>query len=75
MTYIIEEYSKVNGKWESGFHQDLKKNRNKDAMNVYVEHCTKDREKAKVFYDVDEAIRMAQFLFRKDYHHTKVISK
>lgn len=71
--YLIELETKVNGKWQKGYHQDLTNNENKQAMNVYVQHVTSDKRKAKRFYDRDEAQKFAT-LFESQFQTAKVIT-
>ena len=60
--YIITLDILVNGKMKKLYHEKLTLSERKDVMNVYVDHSTKDKDKALVFYDADEAQRMAHFL-------------
>lgn len=60
-TWIIKYNSKINGKFEVVYHEDIKNSTNKEAMNVYVEHVTSDKRKAKRFYDKDEAQHVANW--------------
>jgi hypothetical protein len=71
--YLIELETKVNGKWEKGYHETLTESTNKQAMNVYVEHVTYDKRKAKRFYDKEEAQRFAT-LFSNNFQYAKVIT-
>lgn len=71
--FIIELRTKINGKWEKGFHQDLKNNDNKYATNVYCHHTTSDKSKAKRFFDKDEADRFAVLFTRENLEAAQVI--
>jgi hypothetical protein len=71
--YLIELETKVNGEWQKGYHQDLTNNNNKQAMNVYVQHVTTDKRKAKRFYDKEEAQKFAT-LFESKFQTAKVIT-
>lgn len=57
--FIIELQTKVNGEFQKGYHEKLTESKRDDTMNVYVEHVTTDKKKAKRFYDEDEAQRFA----------------
>lgn len=71
--YLIELDTKVNGKWQKGYHENLTNNENKQAMNVYVQHITSDKRKAKRFYDKEEAQKFAT-LFESQFQTAKVIT-
>lgn len=58
--YIIELHTKVNGKFQKGYHQKISESKRTDTMNVYVEHITKDKSKAKRFSDQEEAERIGK---------------
>ena len=53
--YIIQYKMKINGKMETVFHENITPSERTDTMNVYVEHLTSDKKKAKIFYDKEEA--------------------
>ena len=57
--YVIEYDSKVNGINIKLYHESININKNKDAMNVYVESLTTDIKIAKIFYDKEEAIKVS----------------
>lgn len=60
MKYIIRYYIKINGKWETKFHENITNSERKDTMNVYVEHITADEKKAKRFHTIEEADKVAK---------------
>jgi len=60
--YIIRRFIKFNGEFKILYHEGLEISKNKGAMNVYVERVCKTKKSALVFYDLDEADRMAKFL-------------
>lgn len=72
LKFIIQWDTKVSGKWQKGYHQTIKENTNTQAMNVYVEHICLKKKEAKVFYDLEEADRVARF-FANDFHMATVI--
>jgi hypothetical protein len=72
--YIIELETKVNGKWEKGYHENLTASTRKDTMNVYVQHVTTDKRKAKRFYDKEEAQRFATLFTRENLQTATVIT-
>jgi hypothetical protein len=72
--YIIELQIKINGKFEKAYHQNITEQDNKDAMNVYVEHITRKKREAKVFYDEVEAKRVGE-MFRGSGEIPTVIEK
>ena len=53
--YIIELHTKVNGKFQVGYHEKITESTRKDTTNVYVEHITTDKKKAKRFFEQEEA--------------------
>jgi len=59
-TWIIKYDLKINGKFEIVYHKDISNSENKSAMNVYVEHVTSDKRKAKRFYNKEEASNIAK---------------
>lgn len=63
--YIIELYTKVNGKVGTYYHEKITESTRNDTMNVYVEHITTSKRKAKVFYDKGEAQRFATLFTRE----------
>lgn len=70
--YIIE--IRLGGtKSETKFYfETITECKNKEVMNVFVEHITKDKTKAKRFYDIEEAIRF-QKLFNDGYGRSSKI--
>lgn len=58
--YIIKIETKVDGKWKNLYHEKLTESTRKDTMNVYVEHSTADKKKAKRFFDYGEAEKFAK---------------
>lgn len=61
-THIIKRVVKTNGKFETLFHQKLEVSKNKEAMNVYVEHLSSKKKDAMVFYSKREVDAMAKYL-------------
>lgn len=57
--FIIQYDMKVDGKRIVAYHQDIEANTSKETMNAYVEHLTKDRSRARRFFQKEEAIRIA----------------
>jgi hypothetical protein len=72
--YLIELQTKINGEFQKGYHEKLMESTNKYAMNVYVEHVTTDKRKAKRFFDKDEAERFATLFTRENLQTAKVIT-
>lgn len=54
------------------YFETLSECTNNQVMNVFVEHLTKDKAKAKRFYDMEEAIRF-KALFNQGYGRTSQI--
>ncbi len=72
-TFIIELKTKVDGEWRGGlFHEKLTESTRKDTTNAYMEHITSDQNKAKRFYDKDEATRFA-VLFSNNFQFAKIV--
>jgi hypothetical protein len=71
--FIIEMQVKINGKFEKHYHQNITEQKNKEAMNVYVEHITSKKREAKIFYDEDEAKRVAIMFEQENLKISKVI--
>ena len=71
--YIIKYRTKTNGKWVTVYHMDITENNNDETMNVYVEHLTRYKRKAKQFHEQGEAILVAA-LFENDYQLAEVIT-
>lgn len=62
MRYIIKVILTQPGNTEALYHEKLELTTNKSVTNVYTQHLTSDKKKALVFYDKDEADKMAVFL-------------
>lgn len=73
-TFKIEVLIKNNGKWETLYHENITPTTSIEVNNVYQEHLTSDKKKAKVFYDIKEAQRVSDF-FTQEYRTSKVITK
>ena len=73
--YIIKYKTKVNGTDKTTYHENITPNTNNSVMNVYVEHVTEDRKKAKVFYDQEEAQKVCAMFSKPGYHLGGVIKK
>jgi hypothetical protein len=71
--YLIELQTKVNGKFQKGYHENITESTRKDTMNVYVEWVTFDKRKAKRFYDKEEAQRFAILFTRENLQTATVI--
>lgn len=71
--FIIELQTKVNGKFQKGFHQDIKPSNSKEAMNVYEQHVTSKKKEAKVFYDKEEAEKVGSFFAIPNIQSFKVV--
>lgn len=71
--YLIELNTKVNGEWQKGYHEKISESTRKDTMNVYVEHVTTDKRKAKRFYDEEEARRFAALFSHPNLQEAEVI--
>lgn len=54
-TFVIKWEIKFDGKFKEKFHENITPQKNKEAMNMYVENITVDKSKAKVFYKKSEA--------------------
>jgi hypothetical protein len=62
MQYIIKVILTQPGNTETLYHEKLELSKNKSATNVYVQHLTSDKKKALIFYDKEEADKMAVFV-------------
>lgn len=70
--YIIELNTKINGEWKKAYHELLTPSDRVDTVNAYTEHITFKEEKAKRFYDKDEANKFA-VLLTGPFQQTKVV--
>lgn len=72
--FIIKTKTKVNGVEEDGYHQKISETRKSiGATNVYTEHITSDINKAKVFYDIQEAERVCNLFAITGVHKGRVV--
>ena len=65
--YIIKYRTQINGVSRTCYHETISVNERLDTNNVYVEHINYERRKAKRFFDIDEANKIAN-LFSNEYH-------
>ena len=65
--YIIKYRTKVNGGYRTSYHETISVNERLDTNNVYVEHVNYERKKARRFFDIDEADKIAN-LFSNEFH-------
>lgn len=71
--FIIEMQVKINGEFLKHYHQNITEQKGKEAMNVYVENITSKKSEAKIFYDEDEAKRVAIMFEKENLQISKVI--
>ncbi len=71
--FIIELQTNIQGKWQKGYHETIKESDRSDTVNVYVEHITTDKKKAKRFYDIEEAQKFATLFDLNGVQTSKVI--
>jgi len=71
--YVIQYTCLINKVYETLYHQDIKRCRNKYTMNVYTEHLTSNAYKANKFYDKDEAYKVAQMFNKPPIQSCKII--
>lgn len=69
--YIIERILRGTLSENKFYFETVKECTNKEVMNVFEEHITRDKSKAKRFYDKEEAQRFADLF--GDYGSSKVI--
>lgn len=63
MSYIIEIKIKIEGIFLIKYHEKISENENKKAENVYCEHITTDKKKAKHFHNHVEALRVNKLFY------------
>jgi len=72
--YIIERKVKIDSEIKTLYFETLSECKNNQVMNVFQEHLTKDKTKAKRFYDKEEAERF-RVLFNMSYsNHSQVLT-
>ena len=71
-TYIIRVRTKINGKFKTCYHENITPTKRKDVMNVYTEHLTGTKKKAKIFYDKEEAEKVMK-MFSHEFSTGEVI--
>lgn len=71
---IIKWRTKVNGEWATMYHSDIIKSKDLGQNNIYSESIYLDRDKAAVFYDKDEALRVI-YMFMNEFHIGQIIEK
>lgn len=73
--FIIQYNLKMLGDWGYVYHENIINTSPKsDVMNVYTEFLGGDRRKAKIFYDKNEAEKVANF-FKSEIQIPKIIKK
>lgn len=70
--YIIERTLKGTLSKTKFYFETVSECKNNQVMNVFEEHLTKDKAKAKRFYDKEEAERFAT-LFDSSYSSSEVL--
>ena len=68
--YLIQYQTKVNGDYVTLYHESIIINTIKDSMNAYVESLTTDIKLARVFYEWEEAVKVAQLFDSLQYEQT-----
>jgi hypothetical protein len=71
---IIKWRTKVNGEWATMYHSDIIKSKDLGQNNIYSESIYLDIDKAAVFYDKDEALRVID-MFMNEFHIGQIIEK
>ena len=71
---IIKWRTKVNGKWATMYHSDIIKSKDLGQNNIYSESIYLEIDKAAVFYDKDEALRVID-MFMNEFHIGQIIEK
>lgn len=71
--YIIKIQVKVDGKWKTGYHENILNQTVKWAVNMYVEDITIYKRKAKKFLDKKEAENIAK-MFSDKFQTAKIIT-
>lgn len=70
--YIIKKLFKINNKIKKLYFLDIRNSIDKKVMNIYAEHLTANKKKAKIFYDIEEAKKMAEF-FQTTFNESEII--
>lgn len=68
--YLIQYQTKVNGEYVTLYHESIILNTIKDSMNAYVESLTTDIKLARIFYEREEAIKVAHLFDSLQYEQT-----
>ncbi len=71
--YIIQINYKVDGDSRPLFFETISECNNNQVMNVFQEHLTSKKEKAKRFYELEEAERFKQ-LFNASNRTSKILT-
>jgi hypothetical protein len=71
--YIIQINYKVDGDSKPLFFETISECTNNQVMNVFQEHLTSKKEKAKRFYDLEEAERF-NHLFNASNRISKILT-
>jgi hypothetical protein len=71
---VIKWRTKVNGKWATMYHSDIIKSKDLGQNNIYSESIYLEIDKAAVFYDKDEALRVID-MFMNEFHIGQIIEK
>jgi hypothetical protein len=75
-TFIIKYKMRIDGDDDvTAFHENIKNCENLSVMNVYVEHITYDKKKAKVFFDKEEAERVAKMFEGTFQHIAEIVTR
>jgi hypothetical protein len=72
--YIIEIKMRINNKIETVYFENITECKNNQVMNVFEEHVTHDKAKAKRFYDEGEAERFRVLFDYKPFRTSKVLT-
>lgn len=71
---VIKWRTKVNGEWATMYHSDIIKSKDLGQNNIYSESIYLEIDKAAVFYDKDEALRIID-MFMNEFHIGQIIEK
>ena len=71
--YIIVREMKIDSKIETLYFETLSECTSNQVMNVFEEHLTRDKDKAKRFYDIEEAERF-KALFSREYNTSTILT-
>jgi hypothetical protein len=71
--YIIVREMKMNGVPTTLYFETVSECKNNQVMNVFQEHITRDKAKAKRFYDIEEAERF-KALFSREYNTSTILT-